>query len=964
MKYMRQLNENSRKKQTKLIIILASVLLLLVISAIVTKVIIDNIEDEPVKPEPPEILADIGEGLLNGYYPLAYPQIKTEDMTYIEVKTPDGKYGLVRDDANGELYIMHTPVGSDELQVYLPPIVDEEGHFDYSSLFATAEGDSYGITNVYYLCSVIGTLYFDERIPVPEDEAAKAELYRYYGFTQDNAKLISFTFKDSEGNETAHTITIGDKMITDSGYYYMIDNRPYVYVTTSSYLDYALGGAASLINPMLVSAGLAEDSFLGPYLTPEYKQWSTTLYENAGDRVTSGSSVIVEAEILSPQNPEILAKPETFIPGGYIGAGFGKTEFDLSKYKGEKYSSMINALLGAAVGSYDGNEIVFTVVGSKLSANIPSGSDSVVYTYKVTAIEAILDNGELSAPGTAVGDNKLLKVTYTATAGGASVTPVAYHAVIDLENALIPAAASEAFAAAAVGELSTPIEFSVTYSKDDADNQTVSQLVITEINEIYNSEGKAVEVVGDDCIVAFSYVIKTGSQVSETYLGYVDLAKDEDDDYTEALREKLVGKSAAKDLSVVVETYIEYLEVMADFDTVRIKEIIGFVEKELVVSFNFIKDNSDKDPFYGESVYENTLSTGNGIYGLNDTVCKTVLSILGGIGGNTTSTDGFIGVETVAVGLNTETMLEFGLYGENSHKIRFVLPRDISEIGKTDDEIIYDWTSTLAFTLYISAENEDGTRYVASDMYDVVAKVKTSELVFLNYDFLDFWARRSVMLLDVENITSLKLNLNMPDVYGDYTFEMSHTDYYYDVNGNQYSKPGEGRVKDTFIDIMLTVGEGSMESALTKYIRDNNITGAVDFSKFYGGGKNQWIDYDTSDVYNLKEVLHILYMTSFVGRLTEEEQAAAYELDPIMTIELTLEGKNKPYKYEFRRFEDRRVMVTVTKYNEYTGEFVESSDFYISSSVTRKIATGFVYLFNGMEVDNEKSYEELPEAEE
>ncbi len=957
MKYMKQINANERKKQTKLIIILASVLLLLIISAIVAKVVVDNIENDPPRPEPPEILT--GEALLNGYYPIAYPQIQSDDMTYINIKTPEGEYGLVRDTANGELYIMHVPEGGDKLQVYLPPIVDEEGSFNYSSLFAKAPGDSYGITNVYYLCSVIGTLYFDERIPVPTDETEKEELYRYYGFTQDNAKLISFTYKDSEGKEVAHTITIGDKMITDSGYYYMVDNRPYIYVTTSSYLDYALGGAASLINSMLVSEGLKTDSYLGPYITPEYKQWVTTLNKNAGATVESGSNVIVEAEILSPQNPEMSAKPESFIPGGYLGAGFGKTEFDLSEYTGAKYADMIAALLGSAVGSYDGNEIVFTILGSNLSANIPDGEDSVVYTYRVTKIEAILDDGEVSAAGTPVADKKLLKVTYTATAGGTLITPTEYHAVIDLENALIPNSAKEAFAAASVGELSSAIEFSVTYSKDDADNQILHQLIITEIIEIYDGN-KSVDIVGEDSIVAYSYVIKSGSKVSEPYTGYIDLSDDEAGEYTETLRELLVGKTVSSDLSLVVETYVEYPEVMADFDTVRIKEIIGFVTKKLVVSFGFIKDNSDKDPFYGESVYENKLGTGNGNYGLNNTVCQTVLSILGGIGGNTTSTDGFVGVQTVAVGLNTETMLKYGLYGKDTHKIHFVLPRNISEIGKTDEEIIYDWTSTLSFTLYISAENEDGTRYVASDMYDIVAKVKSSELVFLNYDFLDMWARRNVMLLDVENITSLKLNLNMPKVYGDYTFDLSHTDYYYDVNGNAYTKPGEGRVHDTFIEIMLTEGEGSMETALSKYIRDNAINGAVDFSKFYGGGKDEWIDYDTSDVYNFKEVLHILYMTSFVGRLTEEEQAAAKELDPIITIELMLKGENKPYRYEFRRFEDRRVMVTISKYNEYTGEFVESSDFYISASVARKIATGFVYLFNGMEVDNEKSYEELP----
>lgn len=960
MKYVKMQNAEARKKQTRLIIILASVLLFLILAVIATKIIVDNLQsDDPLDYEPPQILE--GEGLLSNYYLLAYPQVQTKDMTYIEVTTPDGKYGIQCDEETGDMYILHTPEGEDELQLYLPPITGAEGSFDYSSLFATAEGDSYGITNVYYLCSVIGTLYFDERIQVPTDAAEKESLYRYYGFTQENAKHIGFTYKDSDGVERAHTITIGDKMITDTGYYYMVDNRPYIYVTTNTYLDYALGGAASLINSMLVSEGLASDSYLEPYLSPEYKQWRTKLYENAGDTVTSGSNVIVTAEILSPQNPALSTKPEDLVAGGYLGVGFGDTEFDLATFKDEKYAAMHKALVGAAVGSYAGQEIVFTAINASLAANIPEGEDAVTYSYRVTAIEAILDNdSEVSAAGTPVGQSKLLKVTYTATVDGESVTPIAYHAVIDLDNALVPDGAKAEFAAASVGTLSSPIEFSVTYSRSDAANQTVSKLVITEILDIYDAEGNSVDVVGEDCMVTYSYVIKVGSKVSETYHGYVDFADENAGEYAEKLAAVLVGKGVASGLSEVVETYIEYPQVMADFDTVRVKEIKGFVTSELIVSFKYVNEEF-RDPFYGESIYENTLTTGNRNYGLNNSVCQTVLGILGGIGNNSTQTEGFIGVETVAVGLNVQTMLDYGLYGENSHRIRFVLPRNIQDTGD-EDTLFYEWTSTLAFTLYISAENEDGTRYVASDMYDIVAKVNSSDLVFLNYDFLDFWARRSPMLLDVEKLTSLKLELNMPKAYGEYQFDITHTDFYYNENGDVFLTPANGRTHATRMELTVTQADGSMSTALSKYIEDNEIVGGVDFSTFFGGNTGSWLE-DTSDVDAFKDVLQILYMTSYVGRLTEAEQQAASAVEPLMTISLKLKGSTDSYVYEFRRFDDRRVMVTL-KCCDVSGNIrYESSDFYISTSVTREVVSGFVYMLNGLSVDNENLYEELPELE-
>ena len=955
MKYVKNEKPHGLSKQIKLVIILASILVFLVAAAVASKLIVDYLnEEKPSDFEPPVLLE--GEAYANGYYTVAYPKIEAENMTYVEITTPDGKYGLMRDD-DGALYVLYTPTGEDELSVYYPPLADKSTAFDYNSLFTVA--DSYGITNVYYLCSVLGTLYFDQRIDIPTDAVERDEFLRYYGFSEDNIKRIEFTYTDEDGEPSVHLLEVGDKLMTGVGYYYRVDNRPYIYVTSNTYLGYAFGGAASLINSMLVSEGLKTDSYLEPYLTPEYKQWKTTLHDKAGDVVEAGTNVLVSAQILSPQNPLPTDDPESFISGGYVGAGYGKTEFDLSKYTDAKYASMIQALVGAAVGSYDGNELVFTIIGSSLAANIPDGADEATYTYTVSAIEAILDGGDVFAPGTPVGNNKLLKVTYTAAIGSESVTPAPYHAVINLESALIPQSAKDAFAASAVGELASPIEFSVTYSKNDTQNQTISQLIITEIHDIYKYNSTTrLDTVEANSIVTYSYVVKIGSQTSETYQGYLDLSKDDSPKIARD-RELLIGKSeGVLSTEIVVETYVEYPQVVADFDTVSVNEISGFVKSEIMVSFRFVNEDA-RDPFYGESVYENTINNSDRNYAMNDSICQTVLAILGGIGENATASTGYKGSETVAIGLNTETMIEFGLYAPTAYKIRFVLPRGIEDTGEDEDTLHYDWVTTLAFTLYISEENEDGTRYVASDLYDIVVKAPVEDFVFLNYEFIEFWARRSPLLLDVENITSLKLELNMPEVYGSYTFDMTYSDYYYDSNGNRYKDYADGRIHDIFMEIAVTQGEGSMETALSRYIEQNNLTGAVDFSKFYGNGVDNWIEFDTEDVAYFRDVMFTIYLTNYVGLLSEEDQLAAMAYDPIMTLELNIKGTSDKYVYEFRRFEDRRVMVTI-KCCDLSGNVrYESSSFYISSSVTREIVTAFVYLLNGRVVDSDIFYEDL-----
>lgn len=952
-------------KKTLVVIIMTAVLVLLISSIFIVKAIIDKVTapDTPTY-TPPEIIE--GEAILNDFYVLAYPQLQSTDIRTVTIKTESGEYGLMRPESGGDFYILYTPEGSDEMQIYYPPIVEAEGSFDYSSLFST-DGNTYGMTNVYYLCSVLGTMYFDQRIELPADTAEREETFRYYGFTEDSVKRISFSYKEKDGTVKTRTVTVGDRMITDSGYYYMIDDRPYIYVTTSNLLDYALGGAATLINSMLVAKGVPTDSYLEPYLTPEYRQWKTMLYKNEGDEVAAGSNVIITAEILSPQNPKPESDPKDFTADGYVGHGFGKTEFDLSKYSAAEYAALINALVGRGVGSYENAPIVFTIVGAGLAANIPEGEASVTYNYSVSAIEAILDKGENATLGAAVGANKLLKITYTATVGGKSVTAAPYHAVIDLNSPLVPDSAKTAFAAASVGTLSDTIDFSVTYSRSDAENQSISQLVITKLLKVYDDKGDEVDTVADNCIVSYSYVVKVGGKTSEEYQGYVDLS--EDGDAVDELRELLIGKKTGVDLNLVVSEYVEYPEVMADFDTVTVKEIHGFVVSELVVSFRFVNEDL-RDPFYGESIYENTLPTNNRNYALNNTVCETVVKILGGIGDTAGTSVGLSGGETVAIGLNVETMLKYGFYAEEAYRIRFVLPRDIDDTSGADDPSYYVWADTLPFTLYISAEmeNEDGTkyRYIASDMYDVVTKISAEKLVFLNYDFVGFWARRTPMLLDVNEITSFKIDFNMEDVYGSYDFSLTHTDYYYDVNGNRYNTPAEGRTHDNFIKLFLTVGAGSMDTAVSDYIADRGISGAVELSKFYdatlGGGKEAWVEYDTADVAHFKNVIQKIYFTNYLDILTKEEQQAGAVLDPIMTIELALKAKSDIYVYEFRSIDERRIMVTLTCKSEGGTVRSVTSDFYISRAAMREIVTGFVYVLNGLEVDPDESYQPMPDG--
>ena len=155
-----------------------------------------------------------------------------------------------------------------------------------------------------------------------------------------------------------------------------------------------------------------------------------------------------------------------------------------------------------------------------------------------------------------------------------------------------------------------------------------------------------------------------------------------------------------------------------------------------------------------------------------------------------------------------------------------------------------------------------------------------------------------------------------------------------------------------------------MDSAVSDYIAERGTVGALEFSKFYdatyGGGKETYIDYDTADVSFYKNVMQILYLTNYTDMLTAEEKAYGLTLAPIFSMELEFDGSPDRYLCEFRRIDERRVMVTTTCMSPGGTVRSTSSDFYISTPALREVVSGFVYLLNGLEVDPDAVYQPLP----
>ena len=81
-------------------------------------------------------------------------------------------------------------------------------------------------------------------------------------------------------------------------------------------------------------------------------------------------------------------------------------------------------------------------------------------------------------------------------------------------------------------------------------------------------------------------------------------------------------------------------------------------------------------------------------------------------------------------------------------------------------------TNSIPNYLYISEKQEDGTYYVASLLFEVVAKVSASDFAFVEKPFTD-WVNTTMMAVNIQNIESMAFNFNYADAKGEYLFELA-----------------------------------------------------------------------------------------------------------------------------------------------------------------------------------------------
>ncbi len=994
---MKRIEKFKLGKNAVRLIALTSVLILLVVAYIVIGSLIDgpdtqgggnSVTADDIRPE-------LGETTyLN--YPIAYDRISEEAMSYILVRNRDDKgvlraYDFTRLEDGRMVLSYDSGDGTKNMVPYIPPITTAEGGFDYESLYAIEKNDSFGsIYMLTYMCSALGTPYFNERIDLPTAVAERDAMLMRFGLDANTATYVAFEYKDREGKTETHMVTVGGNAISGNGFYYRVDERDVVYYTSSNYFSYAMLGFESFVKGTLIAAGIESDSTYEPYLTTDFKIWDNVEHKQEGDIVTDDSKVVVSGTVLDP-----IFVASDYLPSegeptdGYSHEGMTTMVFDPSVLKDHgDLKRFMKMLVGRKVGEYavyengslDNESLLYltvlTELGSSNSRILDIGAEgSVTYSYVITAIESVIrecdeviSNDALE--GGTVGENDLVKITYYCNIDGKPQSGFACHAVVDLSDGSLPAEVVTALRACEIGELDETeyIGFDMVYTADSA-LSAVEKLYITAVVAIYDPDGNVISKVGENSYVTFKYYeVVNGTRTSDKT---ITLCMSDQDDSLRwgELKEKLLGLKVSADLDIELYSNTYLYEVMRDFTEYRIYEIKEFITSELVVSFRY-KNASERDPFYGESFFENTMTGKHQIYGLDSTVCENVVSTLGGIGTAGTVSSGYAG-QTVAVGLTHDVMVKYGLY---AHTIYFELPRGIYDATEgtedyDEDEVSdFGWYDTLGFTLYISDEDEHGYRYVGSDMYDLVARVNGEDWSFLNGSFTDLWARSNFLFMNVLEVDEIKISLNLKEYYGDYTLKSSTETWYVgSYNGGYRASPEyfEGSYETDRLYVAITSSDDAVHTVYEE-LKDkkgvDSLGVSVIYNELYNGGKEYLKEgsIDTVGIANYKYFYQKLIRTTYQDALlTKEEQAEALSREKLMSISVKVNGSSNKgyYTYDFYYVDGTRFMVAgyrTDNNGNATSEMV--CDFAVSNYGFENIVMSLMAMLNGEEVNTTGGY--------
>ncbi len=169
-------------------------------------------------------------------------------------------------------------------------------------------------------------------------------------------------------------------------------------------------------------------------------------------------------------------------------------------------------------------------------------------------------------------------------------------------------------------------------------------------------------------------------------------------------------------------------------------------------------DEDDRDNFNSGVVHKITAPASLTSYTANSSACMTVSECM----------QGLTATEIVDIDITAEKMEKYGLY---AHKMTFGMPKgtQVTDQNGNTQYVIAGYTNC---ELYVSDVQEDGTRYVASPLYNVIGKVDGTTLSFLEEDF-SYWVNDYLLAVYITDVARLSFDFGYADLRRSYTFDLS-----------------------------------------------------------------------------------------------------------------------------------------------------------------------------------------------
>ncbi len=386
-------------------------------------------------------------------------------------------------------------------------------------------------------------------------------------------------------------------------------------------------------------------------------------------------------------------------------------------------------------------------------------------------------------------------------------------------------------------------------------------------------------VTGEDS-VKLSYTPVIDGVAGEAVSGSVDLRKA----ITE-FRDALIGRHIGdKDFSFTVAYAEDDEQYPGKTVEYRVNEVESINRLTIALDFMNMSKRSDFDSGVAYKITAPASKTG---YLASSNHYMGVLEAIGDLKG----------VETIAVGLTSEVMARYGL---DAYTIYYETPVNLSYDKDNPEDVVAE--AYFPNFLYISQKQADGSYYVGSLLFDIVARVDGAEFAFLEHTTA-WWLKESMFSVNVNKTRSIAFDFTYRDETSSHTFVLTQKE----------TTPG----KPFLSDVVYLQGNRRVDVNAYKSLHMNLVT--IYFSGEYDG-------------------------TAPTSQILADAGAR------VLTMTLTMTD-GKVYVYRFYPYSARHVLVSVEREGGAEGAY-----FYITADEVEKLYADIQTILAGGIPNPEKRY--------